>query len=430
MKSFWTKNIGIKIASLVFAGILWIIVTNLNDPVDSKSFDNIPVRILNTQILDDTNRVYQVLDDTDIIPRVTVRASRSVISRISQHDIIARADINEMSSLDTIAVNISVNNVSDLEINEIIPPNNILRLEIEDRKERRFLIQPQVLGDVAEGYMYDQSLINVEPNTVVITGPESIINMVSSARTKVDISSTYDEISTYSDVVFYDADGNQIPTGRLSQTVRNVLVRVPVLQTKLIPVRYTVTGIPAPGYRLNGVDDISLSEVLIAGNSSFIRNINEIIIPDAIDISDSTETFIRDFSINEYLHNNVRLVNPEENNVRIMVGIEEEARRTISLQINQLRIENLPDGFTADFGLLEETTPVVLVGLRRDLDLINTGAIYGDVDIAKWMADRNMEELSEGSYSIPVDINLGSNITVNNTISVPVFIALIEGDDL
>ena len=44
MKDWFTKNWGLKLGSLIFACVLWVIVTNINDPVIQYKVSNVPVR--------------------------------------------------------------------------------------------------------------------------------------------------------------------------------------------------------------------------------------------------------------------------------------------------------------------------------------------------------------------------------------------------
>ncbi|MCL2253832.1 MAG: CdaR family protein, partial [Lachnospiraceae bacterium] len=230
MKSFLTKNLGLKIASLIFATFMWIIVTNINDPVDYKTFDNVRVQIINTNMLDESGRVYEVLDGTDIIPRVTVRAPRTVIYRINHANIIAKADINEISSFDSIAITLEVDNVSENEINDIYGTIDRLKLNIENKKSQSFYIQAAAEGDVAEGYIYMPEDITIEPNTVTVSGPESIINQIASVKASFNVSNFANDISSTVEVKLYDTEGAVIPTDRLSQSIRNSSIKIPILE--------------------------------------------------------------------------------------------------------------------------------------------------------------------------------------------------------
>ena len=46
-----THNWGLKLGSVIFAIMLWIIVTNINDPVLTYKVYNVPVTITNTDAI-------------------------------------------------------------------------------------------------------------------------------------------------------------------------------------------------------------------------------------------------------------------------------------------------------------------------------------------------------------------------------------------
>ncbi|MCL2718926.1 MAG: CdaR family protein [Lachnospiraceae bacterium] len=425
MKYNLTKNIGIKIASLLFAAVMWVIVTNINDPVDSASFFDVPVRIDNTHLLDEDGRVYIVLENTDIISRVTVRAPRSVISRISSENIIAKADIRDISSLDTVAVTLSVDNASPAEISDIFASSNILKLEIENSGNKRLSIRPQLVGEIAEGFM--SADVTVVPNLVAIDGPESLIESVSSAGVVFDITGMSNDITGASvDVVLFDAEGNIISSDRIRKSPGTVAINIPILETKLVPISYTVTGTPANDHRVNGDIEMNRAEVLVAGRGNAIREITEIVIPPGkVDLSDRIETLVEEFNLTDYLPPNIRLVDQSEYLFILRIGIEEEANRTVTLRESQLRITNVPEGYQAMLYDFDETPPINLVGLQRDLTLIQPAFLSGEIDVERWMSNRNIAQLNEGNYQLPVDINLGTNITVG-TVTVTVTFAYLE----
>ena len=68
-----TNNIGLKLASVFCALVLWLVVNSINDPTVPQPYYNIPVKLLNTNLITDSNQVYEILDDTDVISRVVVK---------------------------------------------------------------------------------------------------------------------------------------------------------------------------------------------------------------------------------------------------------------------------------------------------------------------------------------------------------------------
>ena len=66
-----TRNLGLKVISFLLAMGLWLLVVNIDDPVVRWTFLDVPVTIKNADVITNQGMIYEVLDDTDIIPRVT-----------------------------------------------------------------------------------------------------------------------------------------------------------------------------------------------------------------------------------------------------------------------------------------------------------------------------------------------------------------------
>ena len=96
MKNRLTKNWGLKLGSFIFAAALWIIVTNINDPVTSLKVSDVPVTIKNAELITDNGQIYEVLDGTDVIDLVTITAARSIIDSLDESNVVAVADILDL----------------------------------------------------------------------------------------------------------------------------------------------------------------------------------------------------------------------------------------------------------------------------------------------------------------------------------------------
>lgn len=47
MKHKWTNNLGLKIVSLLVSCLIWVVVTNTNDPESTQVYKNVPITIKN-----------------------------------------------------------------------------------------------------------------------------------------------------------------------------------------------------------------------------------------------------------------------------------------------------------------------------------------------------------------------------------------------
>ena len=77
MKEKLGNDLILKVFSLVLAILLWLFVINTEDPVITKSFSNIPVDMLNEQVLDELNRTYKITEGSTV--SFTVKGKKTVI---------------------------------------------------------------------------------------------------------------------------------------------------------------------------------------------------------------------------------------------------------------------------------------------------------------------------------------------------------------
>lgn len=140
-----TKNLTLKILAFLIAVFLWLIVVNIDDPVDDKTFSNIPVQVTHEEVITDNNNTYQIVDNTQEV-NVTVTAQRSVLDKIKAEDIQATADMKELTLRTQVPIEITI---------EVMPENMRKRRQIQEicrsrlmRKQKiisRLLRQQQVL---------------------------------------------------------------------------------------------------------------------------------------------------------------------------------------------------------------------------------------------------------------------------------------------
>ncbi len=212
------ENIGLKLFALAFAIVLWLLVTNINDPVSRMTISNVQVRLLNTDLITKQGDVYSVLDDSDVVPVVTVTAKRSIIDALDKDDIAATADVNDLSSLDTVEIRFSSYKFNN-EIDSIEGSTENVKLSIEKKLTSTFTLKTATAGKLASGY--ELGSVIPEQNQVRVSGPQSVVSSISEATATVDISGATGSISTYSDIRLLDSSGNPVDTQTLTMNINS-----------------------------------------------------------------------------------------------------------------------------------------------------------------------------------------------------------------
>lgn len=422
MKKRLTNNLLLKILSLLIAFTLWFVVINIDDPVDEKSFSNIKVNMVNTNVLTDQNKVYEVIDDTDVV-RVRVEASRSLLDNLSASDIVAEADFSNVTANDMVEIKFYSLRSND-EIRNITGSIDKVKLNIENRKSKRLMLRTETVGEPEEGYIV--GMPQMDQNRVEVSGPESVISQITSAKLKVDVSDSTSEISTYADILLYDVHGKQITDKSITMNTSIVKVTVPILVTKEVPIVVETMGTPAEGYKATGKVEQSVDSVMIAGEERLIAGISRIVVPAVdLDITGDTQNLVKTYSIKRYLPEGVTAVD-ETAKITVTVYIEAVKESVFKIPAKQIHVIGIPEGYTVSLDESVEEFSLYLSGLKADLDKVDVSGIQGYIQIDNWMETMEYEEIEPGIYLIPVEFDIKGDVTQSRDTKVTVRVQIIE----
>ena len=415
MKKRILHNWGLKLASLLLAAVLWFLVVQLDDPKRSQPFYNIPVTLVNTELLDQENKVYQVLDNTATV-RVTVTAPTSIISQLRSTDIVAEADVSRLTDINTIPITYSVLNVG-IDSGSIRGDHDVVRLNIEQKERNWVPVQYTTVGDVAEGYIVASA--SADQTLIEVTGPKSAVDQIDHAGVEIDVTGATRSVSANVEISFYNADGEVLELPSVIKNVNYIHMSVEVLPTKSIPVEVKASGTPAEGFLHTGVVECSPDTVNIAGSVSALNNISRITIPEEqIDLSGAEDNLVSVINIRNLLPDNIRLADSDFNGrVTVTAYVEPEAKRTLQISPENVSIINVPESLTAHFHDEDEYLEIRISGLEAAVSLADQNTITGTVNVKAWMDSENIKELKPGNYQIPVDFGVPEGIVLSGKVT-------------
>lgn len=414
MKNRLLHNWGLKLVSLLAAFLLWCIIARFGDPPDTRSFSNIQVRFINASALEDKNKVYEVLDNTDVV-RVTVSAPKSVIDSLRASDIVAEADLSKLTDINTVAIRYNVMN-ANMSNGTVTGDRDLVKLSVEDRVDKWVRVSYILKGDVAEGYTVTSSTLAF--NQLEISGPKSLVDQISHAFVELDIEGATSSIAANVEVNLYDKENNKLDFKNVTMTSKYILMKAEILPIKEIPVEIVVSGTPKEGYAATGEYTQSINTVKVAAATNVLSNLNKIVVSgSAVDITNYTDSLTAVINLNNYLPNGVKLVDNDFNNrITVTVNVEEIKKRTVTILNDDILILNIPEGMEAELNEKIEGYDLEVSGLARYVDPLNSESkkIMGMADIGKWMTEQGIEKLAPGTYSIPIQFTEYDGVTQLN----------------
>ena len=417
MKKALTHNLGLKLASLVLAFVLWFLVAQIYDPKDTVTFNNIQVRLINTELLDEEGKVYEVLDNSNLV-RVTVTGPQSIVkSELRRSDIVAEADMSKLTDINTIAITYYCENVSNDSV-EIKGNHDSVRLSVEDKTSKWIKLESNTIGEVASGYMIGN--VTLDQTNIEVTGPKSAISQVDHAGVDINVTDSTSSLSANVDIKLYDADGNELTLESVKKNVNSAHMTVEVLATKEVPVEIEYMGVPEDGYMATGEVESSVPTVRIAGTASALVGISAITVPEErMNITGQSSDLVDIINLKEYLPSNVRLANKSfDGKITATVYIEPIDTKDLTIPADNISITGVPDGMEAEVTSTAEEYDITVSGLTRDVSILRDSSVTGVLDLNQWMEDNGLEELTPGNYTIPVTFNLSEDITVDTDVNI------------
>ena len=411
MKKLLTRNLGLKLASLLLAFVLWFLVAQIYDPKDTVTFNNIQVRLINTELLDEEGKVYEVLDNSNLV-RVTVTGPQSIVkSELRRSDIVAEADMSKLTDINTIAITYYCENISNDSV-EIKGNHDSVRLNVEDKTSKWIKLESNTIGDVASGYMIGN--VTLDQTNIEVTGPKSAISQVDHAGVDINVTDSTTSLSANVDIKLYDADDNELVLESVKKNVDSAYMTVEVLATKEVPVEIEYMGVPEDDYMATGEVESSVPTVRIAGTVSTLVGISAITVPeDRMNITGQSDNLVDIINLKEYLPANVRLADKSfDGKITATVYIEPIVSKDLTVAAENISVTGVPDGMEAEITSTAEEYNITVSGLSRDVSILHDSSVTGILNLTQWMEDNGVEELTPGTYTIPVTFNLAEDITV------------------
>lgn len=409
MRKRIANNLALKILAFLIAAFLWLIVVNIDDPVDDKTFSNIPVQVVHEEVITDNNNTYQIVDNTQEVS-VTVTAQRSVLDKIKSEDIQAIADMKELTMRTQVPIEVTIKGYSGKYEKANANPRN-LQIQIDEEAKNNFPITPTTTGTVREGYVVGE--LKALPEKVTLRGPKRIINSISKVTAEADVSGLSEDETLEAKLVLYDSNNNVIDQTLLANNLgkEGVSVEVNLLQVKKVPVKIDTSEISAAeGYKL-GTITVEPQEVSVTGEKSVLSGVSEISIPaSALQMENLTQRTETTVDISSYLPNSVSLAEQNANKVVVSIPVQQPGAKSFEVSTSSIVVNNLSSSLSVNY----DSTVDLEIQIKGPSDVLNVFSPAKKVSI-------DLKEYTEpGTYVVPVSVELPEGCSLVNDVSVEI----------
>ena len=249
-------------------------------------------------------------------------------------------------------------------------------------------VQAVFQGSVADGYVQDP--IELEYDTLEISGPQDQVSQVDHAQVvleRTNLSKTVSDSLTYTLV---DADGNEIASDEIHCSVDKIGVMMTVSLVKELPL--TVQFIDGGGAtEEHVVSSIEPSTITVKGSAEDLEGMNSLNVGN-IDLSTVPTNKAYTGTFNIVLPDNLTNMTGEET---AAVTVELKNLKEKTLRVTNLELANTPSNLKASLGTV--SLQIKVRGPSDVMDAVTASSIRA-------VADLDSIGTSTGQFSVPVDV--------------------------
>lgn len=380
-----------KVLAVVCQCLIWITVLNFINPNTTRRFQDIPVKPVNTDVLNQQEQTYDIVQGNTT--QIIVKGRRSIVDSLDLSDITAKADFTNINAAYAVPIDIEISEQYSDNVEISYQSTKSMKVELDIIAETLVDVQYHIVGEQASGSYV--SAVTQDVSQLRISGPNKLISTIDKVELEVNVDGVNKQFDTTAVPKIYDRNGALIDNQRLTLSENDIEVHVEVLKTKQVPVKVSVVN-QNEDIRIISTSYDSSKGVQLAGQSESLEDITELSIE--VDVSEDLKQLqqsklVKVIDLNEYLSNGVQVAGDQKMN--ISVDIERKTEKYFSLQANQIQLQNLRDGYNAQIDQ-SKTYDITVIGFENDLKDLTVQQIAPYVDL---------QGLRQGDYELQIEIN-------------------------
>lgn len=410
IKSALMNRLFLKILSGVLALLIWAyIIDSTPNLTRSKYVENLSVSVTGTTSLNNyglalATDVY--LDYQNAI-EANVDVSQKEYARLSDENISVYLDVSGIRSAGMHEIPLTATSTRGT-VTNLYPESISVLIDYLDTRE--VPIEVEMEGTNKDDHWYSVNENSVNPQTVTVSGPASIVQNAARAVAQVDITGQSASFRRAAILRLQDSEGNAISTRLLSRSSSTCSVTIDVYPVKELPVTVDASQITvADGFEIADIT-FQPATITVAAQSALLDEINElpVEIPDNIPVLNKTLT--RRLSLSKLPDFKFM----STNQVYMTITLRE---KIISEAVSNISVETLGLSDEYEAIMIPNTVSVMVTGPQTKVKALTKNDIYVYADLSNLM---------RGTYHLPVFI--GNNSDLSYDLITPQFIKVIISD--
>lgn len=383
------QKVIVQLVCVLLSFGLWIYVTNIENPIKSYELNKVPVEIKNSDNLKSSGLTLS--PNQNFYVNLKIEGSSQDLFSIDKEDFKISVDLNElvlkkgenkvMVRIEEAPQDIKIKNSTGLTI----------RINTEEYKTKEVPVKSKINVISKSGYYVATPIFS--PDIVLVSGPESLVDRVTSVVAEAEESNAVKTIIKNYTVIPVDDNYKEVIGVQLSQ--KWVEATIEINEGKTVPIKINVIGTIQNDLKLKSISS-DTTEIGITGPKSILDSISEIG-TENIDISqikDNTSIEVK-LKIPDGI-----LIHNGQNNINVNILVEKKKTKEITINYSiigqQEGISIVPD---------KNNITIEVIGFEDDINNLTEANFSAQLDVSQYT--------KEGEYTKAPTVSL---VGVNNVI--------------
>lgn len=385
------QKVIVQLVCVLLSFGLWIYVTNIENPIKSYELNKVPVEIKNSDNLKSSGLTLS--PNQNFYVNLKIEGSSQDLFSIDKEDFKISVDLNElvlkkgenkvMVRIEEAPQDIKIKNSTGLTI----------RINTEEYKTKEVPVKSKINVISKSGYYVATPIFS--PEIVLVSGPESLVDRVTSVVAEAEESNAVKTIIKNYTVIPVDDNYKEVIGVQLSQ--KWVEATIEINEGKTVPIKINVIGTIQNDLKLKSISS-DTTEIGITGPKSILDSISEIG-TENIDISQIKDN--TSIEVKLKIPDGILIHNGQNNiNVNILVEKKKTKEFTINYSIigQQEGISIVPD---------KNNITIEVIGFEDDINNLTEANFSAQLDVSQYT--------KEGEYTKAPTVSLVgvNNVTIN-----------------
>lgn len=361
--------------SLVIAVCLWMYVVTVVSPGSTDTIYNIPVAFENETALYERGLI--ITSSTDVKVDLTLSGNRSDLRQVNSSNITLKVDLSRVYDPGKHMLDYTIANPGTVAQNAFTVENQSPRyisVTVEKLAKQEIPVEVVYTGSLPQEYVSDKGNVVLSTPTIAVSGPQSVVERIATARIEVDLTDHTESISGDYRFTLLDSEGQPVDAELITVNTEEVHVDLKIQKLKFVDLKITLVN--GGGATDKNVEyTISPSKIQVSGSDAAMEALGDEINLGTINLAD--------YPLDAVI--NLPIVLPDtvtnhSNLTEAKVELKFVGLETKEITLENIELIHIPEGMKAD--LITEVVTVKIRGPHADVAKLTTDAVKIQVDMS------------------------------------------------